>query len=207
LRITHLAITGLFAFLVLSPIAASAQSNWTPEEGDRVVVDLSVSVVYLVHKDGTYKALDGLTGQHRVVAYDGIVYNAATPERTWEIGKGGLEKKGRSMTFGEGRFMRLSWPGHTDERRGNESTAYGIHSHLTFAKMMQEKKDKVGFDKAGTGYRSMGCILVSEDDLTLIADTWSVNGEYLSVVTQNGVDPVAFAPANSRPSWLGWLVD
>lgn len=193
---------------LLCPTAfAEEPDRWTPQTGDRVVVDVSISVVYLVHPDGSYVALDALTGQNKIVAYDGIIYKASTPEREWLLDEDAFEKKGRSMTFGEGRFLRLSWPGHKDPRRGNETTAYGIHSHLTFAKMMQEKKDKKkGWDTDGTGHRSMGCILLSEEDLTLVEETWRFNDERLAVSTQGSVDPLAFAPENMRPSWLGLLV-
>lgn len=182
-----------------------------PENGDRIVVDTSISVVYLIHSDGTWTALEGLTGQRRTVSYDGITYYAATPERTWEVRSDAFEKKGRSVTFGEGRFLRLSWPDHRDYRRGDESTAYGIHSHLSFERMLQDKKEKTNMDRQGTGHRSMGCILVSEADLDLIEATWRLNGGFLQVSTMKNVDPIAFEPIMSfakeprLPSWLGWM--
>jgi hypothetical protein len=187
---------------------ASAASAWEPKLADRAVVDVSGSIVYLVHADGSSHALQALTGQRRIVAYDGIVYNAATPEREWEIRSDGLERKGRSVTFGEGRFFRLSWPGHEDPRRGDESTAYGFHSHLSFQKMLDDKLEKKGWDKKGTGHRSMGCILLSEDDLTLIENTWHENGGILQVTTSATVDPLAFEDLSKpamTPSWLGFV--
>ncbi|HRH93744.1 MAG TPA: hypothetical protein PKV72_04420 [Candidatus Peribacteria bacterium] len=181
---------------------------WAAQPGDMVVVDTSVSIVYLVHPDGQYMAMNGLTGQRRVVAYDGLVYNAATPTREWELR--GVEKKGRSVTFGNGRFGRLYWPGHDDPRRGDEGTAYGIHSHLSFAKMLQDKAERTAWDRDGTGHRSMGCVLVSEEDLTRIEESLAANGGVMRVSTRDSVDPVALgtpqvaaADETVMPSWLG----
>jgi hypothetical protein len=210
LKTKHLTIIGmLFCLLPSSGLAQSAgNGTWTPERGDSIVVDTDNSTVYLVHADGEYLAIDGLTGQRRVVSYDGITYNATTPERTWEMRD--LELKGRSVTFGEGRFLRLSWPGHRDVRRGDESTAYGFHSHLSFERMIADKQEKNSWDRTGTGWRSMGCILVSEADLTLITQTWERNEGVLAVTTKRGVDVAEFAPittiAEVKPSWLGWLI-
>ncbi len=200
-------------FLWLLPAAAAmdeaamSENAWKPRSGDRVIVDTSLSIVYLVHDDGQYRALNGLTGQRRVVSYDGITYNAATPSREWELRS--FEKKGRSVTFGDGRFGRLSWPGHNDVRRGNESTAYGIHSHQSFQAMLQDKTERTAWDRAGTGHRSMGCILVSEEDLTVIQQTWEVNGGILHVSTRESVDtatlgvPATLVDETMTPSWLG----
>lgn len=196
--------------VLLVPAGATANGmsyNWTPIPGDRVVVDVSQSIVYLVHTNGEFLALDGLTGQNRVVRYDGITYNASTPEREWEVRSDGLHKKGRSVTFGEGRFFRLSWPGHIDPRTGNETTAYGIHSHRTFEKMLKDKNEMTAWDRQGNGQRSMGCVLVSESDLDLVQQTWETNGKFLSVTTKKTVDPLAFENTNSLPSWLGALIN
>jgi hypothetical protein len=198
------------ALLLWLPTASAMEApvsgaEWQPRIGDRVVVDTTVSMVYLVHADGGFRAMNGLTGQRRVVSYDGITYNARTPEREWEMRS--FEKKGKSVTFGDGRFGRLSWPGHEDPRRGNESTAYGIHSHRSFAKMLEDKQEKNAWDPTGMGHRSMGCILVSEDDLTLIQQTWELNGGILLVSTRDGVDTAEFGTAvtddSVTPSWLG----
>ena len=203
---TFLAVFGVLICL-LSRSAFAAESvitrAWQTLAGDRVVVDLQKSLVYLVHADGGWIELDGLTGQKRVVAYDGIVYNAATPERTWTVSE--LEKKGKSATFGEGRFFRLAWPGHQDKRTGNDSTAYGIHSHRSFDAMLKDKHERNVRDPQGTGHRSMGCILLSEDDLTLVEQTWEANGDSLQVITQAVVDRSTFSiPAlfGITPVWL-----
>lgn len=186
--------------------AAVTDTRWQPKAGDEVLVDTATSIVYLLHQDGTYLALDALTGQHRNVAYDGIYYNARTPERVWEIR--GFERKGRSVTFGNGRFGRLWWPGKIDLRRGDEGTAYGFHSHLSFARMLDDKKNKTAWDPEGTGFRSMGCILLSEEDLTLIENLVSANNGVLRVETRYGVDIAQVSQDLARrhdraPQWFG----
>jgi len=207
LRLT-LAILGTVLFV--GPGAAYAAAlpadDWVPRPGARIVVDTAVSIVYLVNPDGEYAMLDGLTGQHRTVRYDGITYYAATPERDWELRA--FEQKGRSVTFGEGRFGRLWWPGHRDPRRGDESTAYGFHSHRSFERMIADKAERNAWDPTGTGWRSMGCILLSERDLDRIVDLWSVNGGVVQVKTAKHVDPRSLSPvkiAPAVPEWLGFL--
>jgi hypothetical protein len=95
---------------------------------------------------------------------------------------------GDSVTFGDGRFGRLTWPGHIDPRRGDEDTAYGFHSHRSFVHMLQDKAERTAWDRTGSGHRSMGCILVSETDLTLIQQTWEANGGILLVSTRESVE-------------------
>lgn len=183
--------------------------EWQPRRGDSVVVDTAKSIVYLIHTDGTYREIDALTGQRRRVFYDGISYNAQTPERDWELRS--FDTKGRSTTFGEGRFGRLAWPGHVDPRHGDERTAYGFHSHRSFERMLQDKYERNAWDRTGNGHRSMGCILVSEDNLTLIQQTWEVNGGVLLVSTREDVTEllagkVAMTDESTAPSWLGWAL-
>jgi L,D-transpeptidase catalytic domain len=160
---------------------------WIPAAGDRMVVDTQENIGYLIHDDGEFVSFPVLTGQRRVVHYIGRTYYAATPEQLWTAKS--VETKGRSMTFGEkGTFVRLY-------DKNDERTAYGIHSHLTFQKMLEE----------GDRYRSMGCVLVSEDILTVIVKTFKTNGQTLSVKTVHGV---ALSEQNkdiaTKPVWLGF---
>lgn len=209
MRFSLPAIIGATLTLIPCSVSAAEQSreHWAPRTGDRVVVEVNTSTVYLIHTNGDFVTLNALTGQHRGVTYDGISYYAATPERDWEIRS--MDIKGRSVTFGEGRFLRLSWPGTIDPRRGDESTAYGFHSHLSFERMIADKAEANAWDPNGTGWRSMGCILVSEEDLSLIEETWHLNGGVLSVATRNSVVLADFGvnttTVASAPSWLGWL--
>lgn len=142
-------------------------SDWLPEAGDSFVVDTLNNIGYLVHENGGYTSFFVVTGQRRTVNYIGRTYFAATPERQWTVLSD--ERKGRSVTFGEdGTFLRLFYD---DER-----TPYGIHSHL-YANAMLERDVRYG---------SMGCVIVSEDILDIIEETFKTNGERLDVVTKYG---------------------
>lgn len=162
-------------------------SQWVPEAGDRVMVDTMENMGYIVRDDGSFTSFPVLSGQRRVVWYIGRRYNAATPEKSWNIYS--VDVKGRSMTFGEtGTFMRLY--------NGDEQTPYGIHSHLTFRKMLAE----------GDRYRSMGCVLVDEDVLKLLVKTFELNGNKLAVETKFGdldLPALAKSSLDEKPSWLG----
>lgn len=169
------------------------RADWQPRIGDQVMVDTDSSTVYLVHADGSWLTIDGLTGQRRSVSYIGRRYYAGTPDRSWEVRE--VEQKGKSVTFGDGRFLRL-FVGHANSADGPDGrTAYGIHSHASFARMLQDKAERNAWDPTGTGHRSMGCILVSEEDLSLIIETWSINEGVLQVATGQGLTP-----------WLGTAV-
>ncbi len=192
--------------LLLIPFAGKAaiatddeKAEWTAQIGDHVMVDTDASIIYLVHADGTSLALDGLTGQHRNVYYLGRYYFAATPEAHWQVTS--VEKKGRSTTFGEGRFLRLfEVKDDTTER-----TAYGFHSHLQFQQMLDDKHEKNAYDLTGTGHRSYGCILLSEDDLSLVVAALDANGGTLDIASGPGLaPPVVEKDISVLPSWLGW---
>jgi hypothetical protein len=183
------ALTSLFGIALAASVSAGGYvpaDAWVPVAGDRVIVDTLENVGYVVRENGDFTSFPVLTGQRRVVRYIGRTYNAATPEARWTVKS--VDVKGRSMTFGEtGTFMRLY-----DE---DGQTAYGIHSHLTFQKMLDE----------GNRYRSMGCVLVSEDILKLLVETYGLNGNTLDVVTTHGgVElPEAKPDVSVKPSWLG----
>ena len=158
------------AWFTVLPTETSETSlaDWQPENGDSFVVDTKNNVGYLVHDNGGYTSFFVVTGLRSVVNYIGRTYFAATPERQWTVLSD--ERKGRSVTFGEdGTFLRLF--------HENERTPYGIHSHLSI-KTMLERDDRYG---------SMGCILVSEDILDMIQETFNINGERLDVATKYGL--------------------
>lgn len=183
---TSLLVGLAFAVSTAASAGPNAPEQWVPAAGDRVMVDTLENVGYLVREDGAYTTFPVLTGQKRVVHYIGRTYNAATPNKEWTAQS--VDVKGRSMTFGEtGTFVRLYDDG--------EKTPYGIHSHLTFQKMLDE----------GNRYRSMGCVLVSEDVLKLIVKTFELNGGGLAVTTAQGVTlPEPKQDIATKPSWLGF---
>lgn len=143
--------------------------QWVPQAGDRLVVDTQANEAYLIHDDGNYTEFPVLTGQRRTVHYLGLTYNAATPEARWTVEDAVI--KGDHITFGPtGLFLRLY--------RDGESTAYGIHGEAYF-QQMEDSNDH---------YRSMGCILVSEDMLKVIKQTYDTNGNTLEVATTYGLN-------------------
>ncbi len=199
-----LSIGLLFLLIPFTGKAAIAtedeKSEWTAQVGDHVMVDTDASIIYLVHTDGTSLALDGLTGQRRNVYYLGLYYFAGTPEAEWQVTS--VEKKGRSTTFGEGRFLRLFKVKGDDTER----TAYGFHSHRQFQQMLDDKHEKNAYDTEGMGHRSYGCILLSEDDLSLVVAALDVNGGSLTIHSGPGLapPPVEEVSGSIVPSWLGW---
>lgn len=174
------------ALSVSSPALPEVKADdWQPLPGDRLVVDTKENVGFLVHENGAYTGFPVLTGQRRTVHYIGRTYNATTPVARWTVKD--KEVKGRSTTFGEtGLFLRLL-------KNGNERTAYGIHSHLQFQLMLDQ----------GNRYRSMGCILVSEEILQLIKTTFEQNGNTLEVATAFGVTLPSAEETFAEGSWIG----
>ncbi len=147
-------------------------ASWIPEAGDSMLVDTKENMGYLVHSDGAYYTFPVATGQRRVVRYIGRTYNATTPERNWVVQS--EQTKGDRVTFGpRGLFLRLFVDG--------ESTPYGIHGHRDSAKMIADPSEE--------RFRSMGCIIVDEEILTIIEKTFTLNGGSLSVQTHYG-DPL-----------------
>ncbi len=160
--------------------------TWVPQVHDRLIVDTKENVGYLVHEDGHYVAFDVLTGQRRTVYYLGRTYNAATPTHRWTVKS--TDIKGDHITFGPtGLFMRLY-----DE--DEESTPYGIHGHAYYQEMMDSNNH----------FRSMGCVIVSEDMLKVINKTYEINGGTLDVVTIYGVELPKTTAQAMDASWLGY---
>jgi len=157
---------------------AIPQENWIAMKGDRLIVDTKENMGYIAHDNGAYLAFKLATGQKRVVRYLGITYNAATPNRRWTVLSTHIQPD--RTTFGpSGLFLRLY---HKDER-----TSYGIHSHKSIAKMLEEEKR----------YESMGCVLVTDEILAFLTQAYYLNGNTLDVVTVNGVDTSLLAQAET----------
>ncbi len=188
------------ALLAPSAPAQAESASWEAQAGDRVLVDTENSLIYLLHENGEFITLNGLTGQHRNVCYIGRCYFAATPTGAWTVKE--VEKKGRSTTFGDGRFLRLYQADGDGGDDGYGKTAYGFHSHAQFAAMLKDKLEKKGYDKEGKGWRSYGCILLSEEDLSLVVASFDANGGSLAIESGPGVTPPALA-VNEVPTWLG----
>ncbi len=164
----------LLSILLLSlPLAVSAtgyipQQQWQPRIVDEFIVDVDSNTGYLLHADGGYMAFPLATGQQRTIHYLGINYFASTPLSSW-IAKDEMIQTDR-VDFGiTGRFLRLY-------KNGSERTAYGIHGYKYFKKWLKDD----------TRYKSLGCIVVSEDMLDIIEATYRINGNRLNVQTTYG---------------------
>ncbi len=145
-------------------------NQWEPAPGVQFLVDTKEAVGYLINQNGAYTAVPVLLGQNKTVHYLGRTYLATTPEDSWIMKSKHIQSD--RITFGrEGTFLRLY-------RDGVTSTPYGIHSHRYFEYMLAE----------GNPYRSMGCILVSQEVLDKIERAYELNGETLNVVTVYGID-------------------
>ncbi len=142
--------------------------QWQSEKGDSLLVDTDANIGYLVHANGGFTSFPVVTGQERIVHYIGRTYNAKTPNRRWVSES--IQEKGKSVTFGRGTFLRLSYEG--------EGTPYGIHSHA-YADTMLSRQMRYG---------SMGCIIVSKEILDIIIQTFTLNGHHLDVVTTDGFE-------------------
>ncbi len=154
-------------WLFLAPPAQAASldlQNWHPQQGDAFVVYVDANIGYLVHPDGDYFPFLVATGMRRMVRDLGMVYFAGTPTRQWAV-----DSETMSSGFGKtGHFLRLSYQG--------KPTHYGIHSYSTVDEWLQ----------SDDRYRSLGCIVVSEDMLKVIEDTYHTNNDTLTVITSNG---------------------
>ena len=157
--------------------ASQALAAWQPSIGDQLIIDTKNNVGYLLHPSGTNLSFKLVSGQRRTVNYIGLTYNAATPEKDW-IAKS-HHVKGDRITYGpSGRFIRLY-------ENGDIYTHYGIHTHAYGDEYLA----------SDNRYRSMGCIIVSEDIFDLIERTYLLSGKYLRVATREGIGPSKIALA------------
>lgn len=182
------ALQSLLLSVLLSSTAASSvptvvePTSWVPAMGDTFVVDTAENVGYIVREDKSlYTSFSVVTGQKRNVYYIGRYYYAKTPDKVWEVKT--KHQKAKSVTFGDGRFLRLYDDG--------ERTAYGIHGHRYAMEMLAEEPQ--------SRYRSMGCVIVSDVMLDILEEIYHVNGEYLLVTTVDGfVDPFIEGTENNK---------
>lgn len=156
-----------------APLGVQRQ-EWIPQGGDRVAFDTKENRGYLIHEHGEYMTFPIVTGQHRYVHYIGRFYHAKTPTWNWIAKKIDLKKD--RMTYGpSGRFLRLF-------RNGDIRTSYGIHEHGEEASLFDENPAQ--------RFRSMGCIIVQEDMMDIIVDTFEKNSSELPVITRYGFEGI-----------------
>ena len=160
------------ATILPSEVEPTPIEQWQTMSGDSLLVDTNENIAYLIHLSGDYTPFPVATGQRRVVRYIGRTYDARTPVRSWQVLSEQI--KGDRITFGKlGRFLRLSRIGAD----GTEETPYGIHSHASIERMLA-RQDR---------YASMGCILVSDEALSRITETFERSGHTLNVRTVDGL--------------------
>lgn len=146
--------------------------TWQPEIGDVFIVDTQTNQGYIVHRDGVFITFPVVTGKRAFVRYIGRTYKATTPEAAWVVKS--RHTKGDRITFGvTGSFLRLY-------KNGDESTPYGIHGHRYSERMLSQEER----------FESMGCVIVSEEVLHILEDTYELNSQTLTVVTSYGLIPV-----------------
>ena len=122
-------------------------------------------------------AFDVGSGRRSIVRYIGRVYDATTPEKQWEVKS--LHIKGDRITFGKtGSFLRL----YDSE---GQSTPYGIHATSNIDTILSMPPHE--------RYVSMGCILVSNELLSLLIDTYQFEEGALMVQTINGVSQLGLS--------------
>ena len=142
-----------------------------PDAADTFVVDVGANQGYLVHANGDALTFPVATGRKSYVHYIGRSYKADTPLRTWVAGQEQI--KGDRHTFGvSGRFLRLF--------RDGEESHYGIHSYYKVDEWMLDD------DR----YKSMGCIVMTENMMDIMVKTFDLSGKALPVITTNDVPTV-----------------
>jgi hypothetical protein len=141
-------------------------SDYVSAKGDYFVADLENGVGYLVNDDEKYFTFFPLlSGQRTNVCYIGRCYYAATPEQEWVVKENNIQTD--RITFSDdGTFLRLY-------ANGEERTSYGIHGHAYFEEMLA----------TGGKFKSMGCLIVSDDALDVIEKSFLVNENTLNVST------------------------
>ncbi len=143
------------------PIDVSA---WTPEIHDRFVADTKSNIGYIVHEKGGFTMFRIGSGQRKIVNYMSRTYDAATPSKKWTVLSTTIQTDQDS--FGkEGHFLRLY--------DNKEYTAYGIHTTDNIQKILS----------ADDRYKSFGCVLVSEQVLSILMKTYTLNNNTLDIVT------------------------
>ncbi len=143
--------------------------NWIPAVDDRFIADTEVNQGYIVHSNGAYTTFPIGSGKEQNVHYAKMNYNAATPDELWTVKSTTIQRD--RATFGKsGLFLRLYYDGNTESH-------YGIHATGNITDILA----------SDDRYKSMGCILVSNEILEILAQTYALNGNKLDVATVHGL--------------------
>ncbi len=136
-------------------------TDYQPSEGDYFLVDIEDAVGYLANDERrVYTSFPIMTGALRT----------PTPEKDWVVKEKNIQRN--RVVFAEsGEFFRMFLDG------GETFTHYGIHGYGFFEEEIAR----------GTKYLSLGCVLVADDVLDMIEESYMENGESLRVSTREGV--------------------
>jgi hypothetical protein len=136
-------------------------TKFEPSVGDYFLVDINNGIGYLINDENkTYLIFPVMTGSLR----------APTPEKEWVVKEKNIQPN-RIIFSESGEFLRMYMDGET-------RTGYGIHGYAYFEKEIKE----------GTKFLSLGCVLVADDVLDVIEESYLANGESLKMSTVKEVN-------------------
>ncbi len=169
----------LFGFVTLTSAPLSTAhviplQEWVPQQNDRFIADTKANHGYIVHTDGSYTDFAIGSGKQQRVNYAGMTYNAATPEEKWTVESTTIQSD-RAMFGKSGLFLRLSFNG------SDEESHYGIHATGNIDDILA----------SDDRYKSYGCVLVSDEVLEILAQTFALNNNHLDVVTVKGLPQIS----------------
>ncbi|MFH1284528.1 MAG: L,D-transpeptidase [Candidatus Peregrinibacteria bacterium] len=140
-------------------------TEFFPSSGDYFVVNVT---------DGRGYLMNGITRFYTDFPVMTGTPGHSTPCKDWVV----LEKNIQSnrIVFSKsGEFFRLF-------ADGTKRTSYGIHGYAYFDKEIEN----------GRKFLSLGCIMVADDVLDIIEESYIANGNSLKVSTRETMDPTVF---------------
>ena len=144
--------------------------EWVPAQHDRLIADTKSNTGYIAHEDGSYTTFPIGSGMQKVVNYGSKTYDASTPSRNWIVKSTTIQTD--KIDFGKsGMFLRLY-------SNGTDRTSYGIHATENIDWLL----------KQDDRYKSFGCVLVSNEVLEALLQTYTLNKGELEVATVDGLD-------------------
>ncbi len=135
--------------------------DFHPSVGDYFLVDIENALGYLLNESTQYYTVFPImTGSKRT----------PTPEREWVVLQKNIQPN-RVVFSKSGEFFRMFTNGTT-------RTSYGIHGYGYFDMEIER----------GTKFLSLGCVLVADDVLDMIENSYLANGESLRMDTKKSID-------------------
>jgi hypothetical protein len=142
-----------------------AYDEFTPSFGDYFMVDVTNGFGYLINDSKkSYTVFPVMTGAKRT----------PTPYKEWVVLQKSIQSN-RVVFSKSGEFFRMY-------ENGTKRTSYGIHGYAYF-------KDEIG---KGRKFLSLGCIMVADDVLDIIEESYIANGNSLKVSTRESIDLLSY---------------